>query len=852
MIDANGIDVEPDVAVQNDGIDAIPEPGTEFQLSTAKPQTFVQKIKDFFRDPEMERAKSMNVYALSKATGLSITETYKNYDYLRSQSKYTGMKHEVTGHELMTVAIPGVLVYGTAAAAATVGWPAAIGSTAVGLLAFGAIDHVIPTARWIKEYEDRNGELPQTLKGAIEMVDFVGKGLLAHGITQKSSALANEFITKKLIEYKMPIYRAVLEKMEETTGARPTATPIEDTVLPNVKVTIPPPMAETSPKGSKAPQGQTPTPKEGSANLSKDSEIVASSTTVPLETNGVNERGFVTSMKESKKVTTETKQAIKDLPETKTTYDVYGDAAALERAKARVSTDPEGSLSFVLTSKEFDKDVSTTGLELMRRFRERGDIENEVNVAMFLAEQGTKAGQFIQAYSMLDKLSPDGVLVFASRMINQGVKDIKKWRKLDPAFVDRLKAQAEVVQNTPYGYQKVKEINALYDLIRQAKGMDKIEWLTEIANVPRTLMASLMDFSFGLRQGLFVLPTFAKEWGGAFSKQFGVFAKESKYDALMDAIMKDPNFRIAEKSGLSFTDIRGNLGKLEERYMGSKMAEKIPLVGIGVKATSRAYTAMANKLRMDIFNSMIRDMEKMGLDPLLNQEVLKQIATFVNAGTGRGGLGGVLKGAAPFLNAFFFSPRLMSSRLTLLNPVYYITRAPGVRQQAVKSLFGFMGTWATMLTMAKLSGLEVGTDPRSSDFSKIKIGDTRIDLGGGFAQYMRMAGQLITGEYVSSTTGKVLTLGEGFKPLSRYDIIFRQLESKESPIFSLLTTILKQQDWQGQKINVPKEVALRFVPMIIQDMYDLAQEDPALIPLGILTVFGIGVQTYGDKTKLKL
>ncbi len=583
--------------------------------------------------------------------------------------------------------------------------------------------------------------------------------------------------------------------------------------------------------------------------MSPQSQIVKTNVAVPSPESMQQERGFVKSVKESPMVGKETKEEISALPEEITSYDVYTDKAAVEKAKQRVDENAEESLAYVLTSQSLDKDVTTTGIELMRRYREQGNVEQEVNVAASLAEKGTKGGQFIQAYSILDKLSPDGVLVFAQREINRGIEDPSKRKIIDPELADKLKNQAGIIQETPYGYQKVKEINKLMEMISKKKGKSIKDWTTDLINVPRTLMSSMLDFSFGFRQGLFLLPSFPQEWSGAFSKQFGAFANEENYDALMDSIMKHPDYALAENSGIAFTDIRGDFGKLEEQYMGSNLAEKIPVVGGIVRATNRAYVAMGNKMRMDIFSKMVKDMENIGLDPRSNKRLLQEVATFVNAGTGRGGLGGILKQSAPLLNGVFYSPRLMSSRLTLLNPQYYITRQPGLRKQALKSLFSFFGLWATVLGLAKMMGAEIGIDPRSADLGKIKIGNTRIDFGGGFAQWIRMAGQLVTGEYVSSTTGRKLTLGEGYKPLTRYDILIRQLESKEAPVVSFITDLLRQQDYAGKKVDIPKEIMSRFTPMIMQDIYDLVQEDPELLPLGILPVFGVGLQTYGGRKK---
>lgn len=363
----------------------------------------------------------------------------------------------------------------------------------------------------------------------------------------------------------------------------------------------------------------------------------------------------------------------------------------------------------------------------------------------------------------------------------------------------------------------------------------------ELINIPRSIMSSY-DVSFPLRQGSFVGPAFRKEWFDSFKKQYSWFASEKSFKAVMDGIRERPNFHHM-RGRVAFTELGKKLSLREEKF-ASSWAEKIPIVGIGVRASSRAYTAFANKLRADVFDSMYQSAENLGLKPARDPKMLDAMADFVNTGTGRGSLKR-FESAALLLNGFFYSPRLMSSRLQLLNPLYYAKQPAFVRKQALRSLFEFAGTGMTILTMAKLGGLEVGADPRSADFGKIIIGNTRLDIWGGFQQYVRMAGQVISGELVSSSTGRLTTLGEGYRPLNRLDILIRQLESKEAPIASFASTLAKGKSFLGEELDIPKEIANRMIPMVVQDIYELAQENPKLLPLAILPLHGTGLQTYG-------
>ncbi len=365
----------------------------------------------------------------------------------------------------------------------------------------------------------------------------------------------------------------------------------------------------------------------------------------------------------------------------------------------------------------------------------------------------------------------------------------------------------------------------------------------QLANLPRSVMASF-DLSAPFRQGLFLIGH-PKRFFGAFLDMFKAFGGEKGFKAIQEEIVRKPTFDLMQESKLALTEMDNVLTLREERFM-SQWAEKIPLVGKVIRASGRAYTGFLNKLRADVFDDLITKADNLGLVPRSNPQLVKEISNFVNVASGRGSLGS-LQPAANALNSFFFSPRLMSSRLTLLNPVYYIKAEPFVRKEALKSLFTVLGVGTSVLGLSKLAGADVGTDPRSADFGKIIIGKTRIDVWGGFQQYIRMFAQVASGQYVSSVTGKLVTLGEGYKPLTRFEIIQRQIEAKEAPIFSFITALLKGQNFLGEKIKITDEIRNRFTPMAISDIYDIYKNDPEMLPISGAGMFGFGLQTYSGE-----
>jgi hypothetical protein len=299
---------------------------------------------------------------------------------------------------------------------------------------------------------------------------------------------------------------------------------------------------------------------------------------------------------------------------------------------------------------------------------------------------------------------------------------------------------------------------------------------------------------------------------------------------------------------LDLTELFGEtMARREERFAG-QYPEKIPIIGAGVRASARAYTGFLNKLRADVFYNLIQDVRETGGNV---EEIAPKLAEYINAATGRGKLPQSLRGAAPLINALTFSPKLIASRLILMNPYTYTNpKTPAfVRKQALADLLRFSGAMLTILGLAKLAGAVVGTNPTSADFGKIKIGNTRADVLGGFQQYARLGAQIVKGEYTSSTTGRTFKLGErvGGRKLTRWDLLTRFAEYKAAPFMSLVIDIMRGTTAEGEKVNIPIEVLKRYVPMVLSDTIDIAKDDPRLLPLVIAGEHGVGLQTYGGQ-----
>lgn len=394
--------------------------------------------------------------------------------------------------------------------------------------------------------------------------------------------------------------------------------------------------------------------------------------------------------------------------------------------------------------------------------------------------------------------------------------------------------------------------------------------LLSVLNIPRSLMATA-DLSAPFRQGLAVATRHPVIFFRNFAPMVKAFGSDKVYNAIQDEIRARPNYPLMMEAKLALTDLGRGVGNREEQfYSGAaenlnlrnipKVGKNLGKYGTGpgdiVRASGRAYTGFLDKVRADVFDHLVQRAQNQSRN-VHDAKFLKDLGRLVNTTTGRGPLG-PLQGAASSLNTFFFSPRLLASRLDLIfSPVTYAKADPFVRKEAIRSMVQLAGTASTLMAViSQVPGAKVVMDPRNPDWGKIKLGNTRIDIGGGFQQPLRLFAQLATGVAISSTTGKKLNLtAGGFGQPNRLDLFLRFFEGKESPLASLVTDYMRNSNQVGTPFKWTPEIAQRMIPLLAQDSYDLYKDQhggmnglaAAFAGYGVGSV-GFGMQTYGPKT----
>lgn len=376
----------------------------------------------------------------------------------------------------------------------------------------------------------------------------------------------------------------------------------------------------------------------------------------------------------------------------------------------------------------------------------------------------------------------------------------------------------------------------------------KANLLVNIAGVPRTLMSSV-DFSAPFNQGWGMMGS--KEWFKSFGQMFKYAKNKDAFLNLQADIITRPNYKAAKKAGLRLTDLGSDLAKREEQFM-STLLDRVP----GVSGSQRAYSGFLNKLRMDTFDKLVKQAELAGEDIGKGSKPLEDIAATVNNFTGGARVGKLEGGATPILNAAFFSPRKIVSTLQMFNPINYLNPniSPTARKQALKRLISSVGITMTTLGLAKLAGVDVELDPKSSDFGKLKFGNSRVDISGGNSSYLTLFSRLSSGK--TKTANGEKELGSDIGDTSKAQLIGQALRYKLSPNASLLFDAITGRNAIGEDKTVTQSALDRMKPMFLSSVVEL-WNDPSTDPetkamMTTMGLFGTGLNTYETKSpKLK-
>jgi hypothetical protein len=275
----------------------------------------------------------------------------------------------------------------------------------------------------------------------------------------------------------------------------------------------------------------------------------------------------------------------------------------------------------------------------------------------------------------------------------------------------------------------------------------------------------------------------------------------------------------------------------------SRLAGKIPLVA----GSQRAYNTVLNKVRADSFDAMMATLAR-------NGEVTdvegRAIANFINVATGRGKLGPAEQ-AATTLNTIFFAPRYVASRFQIIagQPFYggnYRTRK-AIAAEYARLLTGL----GVVMALGAASGAELEWDPRSSDFGKLKYGNTRIDPLMGLSQTTRLIARTVTGSKKELDGDVVPIRGEGvpYRGDTVASTIGDFLRTKLAPFPGVVLDIATGENAVNEPVSPLSAAAGLVTPISFGEIYEVMRDQgiPRGTAFGLLSIFGMGLQHYEER-----
>jgi len=423
---------------------------------------------------------------------------------------------------------------------------------------------------------------------------------------------------------------------------------------------------------------------------------------------------------------------------------------------------------------------------------------------------------------------------------------------------------------------------------------DKI-WaiLSEVVNIPRTMLASY-DQSGILRQGRALGQINPSEFIEMAQNYHSAFWSNDAAERIEKEYMADPYYKEVTKDrhtgpkgkvqrnatgkGLEIVSWGTTMGEAferSERFLAAGLLERIPVLGIGIRASERSFVTALNAFRMAIYSKIRTEQTKQGKKPTLQERLI--LAARINDLTGRSNIAKTkaTKAMAPYLNALF-SPRFSISRIkpviSLPTDVYRSMRDGKFREELkmnTGAMTSLIATNLAIMFLLKLADeddkIEIDPDLRSANGGKVKIGDTRIDLWSGYLQpaqlFTRLAASLGGKDNRKSQNGQYY-----YMPVPK--LLYQFGRSKANPVMGLVIDVASGSTFYGEPVGTPpkgaagevmtemgvpkwvqgvsKETWNRMIPLVIQDTNDAYREEgiPMAVTAAILSFYGAGVQSY--------
>ena len=222
------------------------------------------------------------------------------------------------------------------------------------------------------------------------------------------------------------------------------------------------------------------------------------------------------------------------------------------------------------------------GWILLKQYQDAGDYESAVQVAKKMREIGTSAGQTIQAFNILSRLTPDGMFYYAQKELSEMYSELvkgksKKWIEKHQADFDLTPIETQFIMDTMQdvatmedGYEKKVKLAQIQKLITDKIPADagtslktymRISMLFNPKTQVRNVMGNAIMIPVNLFSDMFATPidkaiakrTGLRTTGKLDLKQYGKGFGKGLYESYND-------FRL----GINTRNIQGNRFEVSE------------------------------------------------------------------------------------------------------------------------------------------------------------------------------------------------------------------------------------------------------------------------------------------------
>ena len=217
----------------------------------------------------------------------------------------------------------------------------------------------------------------------------------------------------------------------------------------------------------------------------------------------IKERGFIQQVKESDRTSDKVRKAIDAY------YNPITNKDTLAQAHKDIQADEQAAINEALNPKSDITALSNAkAIILAHKLQKEGNHDMAINIIEATAAKATELGQAVQALSLYSHLTPEGVLVYAQRKINQANQefqirgDFKSKIKMTKEMTDELTKMAEDIKNAKDDRDRIVKSAILQKKIAEFmpptiwQKISTIQTMSQLLNVKTTLRNLIGNIGF--------------------------------------------------------------------------------------------------------------------------------------------------------------------------------------------------------------------------------------------------------------------------------------------------------------------------------------------------------------------